>query len=153
MEKNRPWLYTMIGILLSVLSGVAFILAFPPFEIWPLIFIGWVPVLVAIQRVMPPKISSLSTALAIGIWLEGYLGPIFNQTGSYMAYLPLIAALFALVFDMGKRRFNQRTHYRWFVVEGALSWAGIEMVRLFIPIAGTWGFIAYPLYRQVSRQS
>lgn len=148
MDKKRTWLNIVIGILLSVLSGVAFILAFPPFEIWPLIFIGWVPVLIAQQRVMPAKISSLSTALGIGIWLEGYLGPIFNATGSYMAYLPLIAALFALLFDMGNRRFNQRTRYRWFVIEGALSWAGIEMVRLFIPIAGTWGFIAYPLYRQ-----
>jgi apolipoprotein N-acyltransferase len=134
---------------LAVISGFAFILAFPPYEIWPLIFIGWVPVLVAQHRVMPAKLSSLPTAIAIGIWLEGYMGPIFNPTGSYMIYLPLVAALFALLVDIGKRKFNQKTHYRYFVIEGALSWSAIEMVRLFIPIAGTWGFIAYPLYRQV----
>ena len=77
------------------------------------------------------------------------MGPIFNPTGTYMIYLPLVAAMFALIFDLGKRKFNQRTGYRWFVLEGTLSWGAIEMVRLFIPIAGTWGFIACPLYRQV----
>jgi apolipoprotein N-acyltransferase len=149
MKNKQSIIHGLLGILLGVLSGAAFILAFPPYEIWPLIFIGWVPVLVAQHRVMPEKLSSLPTAIAIGIWLEGYMGPIFNPTGSYMIYLPLAAALFALLFDVGKRKFNRRTHYRWFVLEGALSWSAIEMVRLFIPIAGTWGFIAYPLYRQV----
>jgi apolipoprotein N-acyltransferase len=149
MKKTKPILSSLFGILLGVVSGAAFILAFPPFEIWPLIFIGWVPVLVAQHRIMPPKLSSVPTALAIGIWLEGYMGPIFNPTGSYMIFLPLIAAVISFLTDLGKRRFNQQTHYRWFVLEGAVSWAGIEMIRLFIPIAGTWGFIAYPLYRQL----
>lgn len=149
MNKNRNLINAAFGILLGAVSGVAFILAFPPYEIWPLIFIGWVPALVAQHWVMPRKLSSIPTALAIGIWLEGYMGPIFNPTGSYMIYLPLVAALISFLVDMGKRTFNQKTHYRWFVLEGALSWAGIEMIRLFIPIAGTWGFIAYPLYRQL----
>ena len=149
MKNKQTIINSLLGIFLGVISGAAFILAFPPFEIWPLIFVGWVPVLIAQNRIMPAKLSSLPTAVAIGIWLEGYMGPIFNPTGSYMIYLPLVAALFALIFDLGKRQFNQKTHYRWFVLEGAFSWAAIEMVRLFIPIAGTWGFIAYPLYRQV----
>ena len=148
--KVKPGFWNAIlGILMGAVSGAAFILAFPPFEIWPLIFVGWVPVLVAQHRIMPARFSSLTKAVAIGIWLEGYMGPVFNPIGSYMVYLPLIAAAFALVFDLGNRKFNQATHYRWFVLEGTLSWAGVEMVRLFIPIAGTWGFIAYPLYRQV----
>lgn len=148
MKVKQKILNSFTGILLALISGSAFVLAFPPFEIWPLIFVGWVPVLIAQHRVMPARLSSLPTAVAIGIWLEGYMGPIFNPTGSYMIYLPLVAALFALLFDIGKRKFNQQTHYRWFVLEGTLSWAAIEMIRLFIPIAGTWGFIAYPLYRQ-----
>ena len=149
MKHKKGLLNTLFGLLLGALSGAAFILAFPPFEIWPLIFIGWVPALIAQHHVMPRKLSSIPTALAIGIWLEGYMGPIFNPTGSYMIYLPLVAAMISFLVDMGKRKFNQQTHYRWFVLEGAVSWAGIEMIRLFIPIAGTWGFIAYPLYRQL----
>jgi len=149
MKNKNKLLNAFFGLLLGAISGAAFILAFPPFEIWPLIFIGWAPVLIAQHHVMPRKLSSIPTALAIGIWLEGYMGPIFNPTGSYMIYLPLVAALISFLVDMGKRRFNEKTGYRWFVLEGALSWAGIEMIRLFIPIAGTWGFIAYPLYRQL----
>jgi len=148
MKNKKAILNTLFGILLGALSGLAFMLAFPPYEIWPLIFIGWIPVLVAQNRIMPPKLSSLPTAIAIGIWLEGYMGPVFRPTGSYMIYLPLIAAVISFVVDLGKRKFNQLTHYRWFVLEGAITWAGMEMIRLFIPIAGTWGFIAYPLYRQ-----
>ncbi|MFW5850132.1 MAG: apolipoprotein N-acyltransferase [bacterium] len=136
------------GIVCGAVGGGAFILAFPPFEIWPLIFVGWVPVLVAQHRIMPAKLSSLPVALAIGIWLQGYLGPVFNPIGTYMVYLPLAAAVISFFTDMSKRRFSQTTHYRWFVLEGAVSWAAIEMIRLFIPFAGTWGFIAYPLYRQ-----
>ncbi len=149
MKFKKNLLNALFGLLLGAVSGVAFILAFPPFEIWPLIFIGWVPVLIAQHHVMPAKLSSIPTALAIGIWLEGYMGPIFRPTGTYMIYLPLVAALISFLVDLGKRKFNQMTHYRWFVLEGAVSWAGIEMIRLFIPIAGTWGFIAYPLYRQL----
>ncbi|MFW5714060.1 MAG: apolipoprotein N-acyltransferase [Brevefilum sp.] len=149
MKKKKVIFNALFGALLGAVSGAAFILAFPPFEIWPLIFIGWVPVLIAQHHVMPAKLSSIPTALAIGIWLEGYLGPVFRPTGTYMIYLPLVAALISFLVDMGKRKFNQKTRYRWFVLEGAVSWAGIEMIRLFIPIAGTWGFIAYPLYRQL----
>ena len=149
MSKKEFFIRSIIGLVMGALSGVAFWLAFPPYELWPLIFIGWVPALLAQQRVMPAKLSSVPSALAIGIWLEGYMGPIFRPTGSYMIYLPMVAALISLLVDMSKRKFNLKTRYRWFVLEGALSWAGIEMIRLFIPIAGTWGFIAYPLYRQL----
>lgn len=149
MSKKEFFIRSIIGLVMGAFSGVAFWLAFPPYELWPLIFIGWVPALLAQQRVMPAKLSSVPSALAIGIWLEGYMGPIFRPTGSYMIYLPMVAALISLLVDMSKRKFNLKTRYRWFVLEGALSWAGIEMIRLFIPIAGTWGFIAYPLYRQL----
>lgn len=148
MHPRSPLRQSLLGILLGILSGAAFIFAFPPYEIWPLMFIGWIPVLVAQHHIMPPKLSSLPVAIALGLWLQGYLGPIFKPGGTYMIYLPIIVALFALVFDAGKRRFHQNTHYCWFVLEGVLFWGGIEMVRLFIPIAGTMGFIAYPLYRQ-----
>jgi apolipoprotein N-acyltransferase len=51
--------------------------------------------------------------------------------------------------DSGLRKFHIKTQYKWFVLGGITSWAGSEMIRLFIPIAGTWAFIAYPFYRQV----
>ena len=141
-------LRVVIGLLLSALSGLAFMLAFPPYEIWPLVFFGWVPMLFAQYRLMPPRLSGLAPALAIGVWLQGYLGPVFTPVGTFMVWLPLIVAGITFLSDGGLRSFHQKTSYRYFLLAGLASWAGGEMIRLFIPIAGTWAFIAYPLFRQ-----
>jgi apolipoprotein N-acyltransferase len=139
----------ILGLLMSALGGVFFVLAFPPYEIWPLAFFGFVPVLVAQHRVMPPKISSLATGVGIAIWLQGYIGAVFAPIGTYMVWLPLFALVLSSLMDIGQRAFHTNTGYRWFVISGVITWAGIEMIRLFLPVAGTWAFIAYPLYRQL----
>ena len=144
-----PLMRIVLGLALSLLGGAAFILAFPPYEIWPLALIGYIPVLIAQHRILPPKLSSLATAVAIGVWLQGYLGPVFAPIGTFMVWLPLIAAGISLLLDNGLRKFHAKTNYKWFVLGGITAWAGSEMIRLFIPIAGTWAFIAYPFYRQV----
>lgn len=139
----------VFGLILAVAGGLAFVLAFPPYEIWPLVLVGFVPVLVSQHRIMPPKLSSLATAVAIAIWLQGYLGPVFAPVGTFMVWLPLIAFALSFLTDRDQRIFHNVTKYRWFVISGVITWAGIEMIRLFLPIAGTWAFIAYPLYRQL----
>jgi apolipoprotein N-acyltransferase len=137
------------GIGLSVLSAILVVLAFPPYQLWPLVLIGWIPMLIAQYHLFPSKWSSLAPALGIGLWLQGYLGPVFRPIGTFMVWLPLIVAVLTFLTDRGLQAFHQKTAYRWFVPMGALNWAGTEMIRLFIPIAGTWAFIAYPLYRQL----
>jgi apolipoprotein N-acyltransferase len=149
IEKYSNLTRVAIGLLLSITGGVAFVLAFPPYELWPLVFIGFVPVLVAQYRIMPPKLTSLASATAIAVWLQGYLGPVFAPVGTFMVWLPLMAFVLSFLFDRGQRGFHDATGYRWFVIAGVISWAAIEMIRLFLPIAGTWAFIAYPLYRQL----
>lgn len=139
----------ILGLILSITGGIAWVLAFPPYEIWPLVFIGFVPVLIAQHRIMPTKISSLASGVGIAVWLQGYLGPVFAPVGTFMVWLPLIAFVLSFLLDRGERAFHIHTSYRWFVISGVLGWAGIEMIRLFLPIAGTWAFIAYPLYRQL----
>lgn len=138
----------LLGLTLAALGGLAFVLAFPPYEIWPLALVGFVPVLIAQYRIMPPKLSSLAPAVGIATWLQGYLGPVFAPIGTFMVWLPLIAGGISFLTDRGQRAFHAKTGYRWFVPAGVTSWAGSEMIRLFIPIAGTWAFIAYPFYRQ-----
>ncbi|MCG2786571.1 MAG: hypothetical protein L6461_15880 [Anaerolineae bacterium] len=138
-----------LGLFLAVLGGLAFVLAFPPYEIWPLALVGFIPVLVAQYRIMPPKFSSLASAVAVAVWLQGYLGPVFAPVGTFMVWLPLIAAGISLLADGGQRAFHAKTGYRWFVLGGVANWSGSEMIRLFIPVAGTWAFIAYPFYRQL----
>lgn len=139
----------LLGLALSILGGLAFMLAFPPYEIWPLALVGYVPVLIAQYRIMPAKYSSLASAVGVAVWLQGYLGPVFAPIGTFMVWLPLIAGGISLLADGGQRSFNNKTGYRWFVFSGLANWSGSEMIRLFIPIAGTWAFIAYPFYRQV----
>jgi len=139
----------LLALFLSAAGGIAFVLAFPPYEIWPLALIGFVPVLVAQHRIMPEKFSSLATATGIAVWLQGYLGPVFSPVGTFMVWLPLFAFVLSAIIDRGQLAFHGNTGYRWFVINGVLTWAGIEMIRLFIPVAGTWAFIAYPLYRQL----
>ena len=133
---------------MSIIGGLALVCAFPPYEIWPLALIGFIPILVAQYRILPPKVSSLAPAIGTAVWLQGYLGPVFAPVGTFMVWLPILAGGITFLTDRGLAKFHKNTGYRWFVISGITSWAGNEMIRLFIPIAGTWAFIAYPFYRQ-----
>jgi len=137
MSKFFTPLRIVVGVFLSILGGIAFTLAFPPYELWPLALFGYVPVLIAQYRILPPRFSALGSAIGIAVWLQGYLGPVFAPIGTFMVWLPLAAGLLTLLTDAGLRKFHNQTGYRWFVLSGVISWAGNEMIRLFIPIAGT----------------
>jgi|OpeIllAssembly_1097287.scaffolds.fasta_scaffold1411194_1 hypothetical protein len=49
-----------------------------------------------------------------------------------MVLFPLAIAVIVLFTDKNKRAFHERTAYRWFALEGALVWVGIEMTCGFI---------------------
>lgn len=68
----------MVGTILLILS-------FPPYNQWPLIWVGFVPMMIAQFRVLPRRASSLASAVTIGGWLGGYLTPIFAGSGLYIA--------------------------------------------------------------------
>ncbi|OQX63757.1 MAG: hypothetical protein B5M51_04780, partial [Anaerolinea sp. 4484_236] len=148
MTNRNFWFRIGIGILLSIISAVLLTLSFPPYSFWLLIWIGFIPMLVAQFRVMPRKVSSLASAVTIGGWLGAYLTPIFAGSGIYMTWLPLIIGVVTFFAGIGTRVFHERTGYRWFVWHGALTWVGIEMIRGFIPIMGTWAFVANTLHSQ-----
>lgn len=143
-----PWARALLGLSLSALSAVLLILAFPPFNFWFLAWFAFLPMILSQYRIMPKRLSSLASAVAIGGWGWGVFGPIFAGSGSYMQYLPLAIFVLTLLFDSGLRRFHEQTRYRWFLAQGVANWVGFEMIRGFIPIAGTWGFIAYTQHTQ-----
>jgi len=146
---NKPIVRTLIAVLLSALSGLLLFLAFPPYDLWPLMWVAFIPMIVAQYRIIPRKISALAPAITVGGWLGGYLYPIFAGSGIYMEWLPIIIFGINLLTEGGTRPFHERTGYRWLVLQQTTSWVGIELIRSFIPIAGTWGFLAYTQYRQV----
>ena len=145
MIKNRM----LYGIILSVLSGVFFYLAFPPLNVWPLMFIVIVPYLIAQYRLFPLKWSALAPTIAIGLWLWPFLYRIFNIDGApiWLLHMGLLVAIFTF-FTSSERKFHELTGFRWFIWQGLAAWVGFEMIRSFIPFLGTMGFAANPLAGQ-----
>ena len=140
--------YTISGLALAALSAALLTFAFPPYNLGFLIWVGFVPMLVAQYRLLPTKFSSLAPAVAIGGWLGVAMVPMFGGKSIFMAAIPLIVGFITLMMDKNKRTFHERTGYRWFVLEGAVGWAGMEMIRSFIPVLATWFFVGYPLWSQ-----
>lgn len=142
----------LLGTLLSLLSIGMFLLAFPPYTIWPLVLFAFVPMLLSQYRVMPAQYSSLASAITMGGWLGIFFQNIFSINGTqadlvwWMQGLPIIIGVINLLADKSKRAFHEQTRYRWFVVEGAVAWIGLEFIRVLI--FGTWGFVSHPLYEQ-----
>ena len=145
MNRNR----FILGIILSVISGVFFYIAFPPINIWPLMFIVVVPYMIAQHRLFPLKWSHLAPTIAYGLWLWPFLYRIFDFEGSpfWLHHMGLLIAVF-IFFTSSERKFHEITKYRWFILQGLAAWVGFEMVRSFIPFLGTMGFAANPLAGQ-----
>jgi apolipoprotein N-acyltransferase len=77
-----------LGVVLSALSGLMLLVSFPPYGIWPLIWVGFVPYLLAQYRLMPFKWSSLAAALANLLWLGPFLGRLFGtEFGFFFTFL------------------------------------------------------------------
>lgn len=140
----------LAGIVLSGLSAVLLTLAMPPYGLWPLALIGLLPMIIAQYRILPPRLSSLATAISISGLVALYIMDAFLQLPNapwYMKGLPLLFGVFIFLTDLGTQAFHERTQYRWFVLSGALGWVGVEMIRSLIPVLGTWGFLAYAYFK------
>ena len=139
----------VLGVFLSALSGVMLLLSFPPYGIWPLAWIGFVPFVFAQYRLMPFKWSSLACALANLLWLGPFLARLFGtEIGFFFTYLGVWIAVLTLLISKD-RNFHELTRYRWLVLSGMLSFVGFEMIRAtFIPLVATSAFIGYTQAKQ-----
>ena len=133
-----------LGIALSALSGIMLLLSFPPYGIWPLIWVGFVPYLFAQHRLLPLKWSSLAIAIAMLLWLGPYLARLMGpEVGFFFTYMGVWIAVLCF-FLSRERRFHEITAYRWFILYGVIFWVGFEMIRAtFIPLIATSGFVGY----------
>ena len=104
---------TMLGSLLAAGSAAILTLAFPPFNLGSLVWVGFVPMSVAQHRVLPERISSLAPAIAIGGWLGALLVPTFGGKSWLMTLLPLVIFVLVLGTDKKKRAFHEGTTYRY----------------------------------------
>ncbi len=145
--KMKPGVRVLLGLVLAVLGSVCFTLAFPPHGLWPLIFLGFVPVLVSLHRVMPPRYAGLALGVGVGGFFFAYFDGMFAGVPVW-SWLPVIIGVFATPIGFWERRFNRRTSYRYLVPAGAAVWVSFEMIRGTIPFMGTWGFVSYALFEQ-----
>lgn len=138
-----------LGIALSALSGVMILLAFPPYGIWPLMWIGFVPYVFAQYRLMPFKWTSLAAALFSLFWLGPFLARLFGtEVGYFFTFLGVWIAILNLLTSKD-RSFHEATRYRWLVLYGMASFVGFEMVRAtFIPLVATSAFAGYTQAKQ-----
>ncbi|MEA3454109.1 MAG: nitrilase-related carbon-nitrogen hydrolase, partial [Candidatus Caldatribacteriota bacterium] len=147
--KDIKPMYFLLGVILSAISGIMLLLSFPPYGLWPLIWIAFVPYVFAQHRLLPSKWSSLAPAIALLFWLGPYLARIFGDEGGFFfKYLGVWIAV--IVFFLQKeRKFHELTRYRWFILQGVINWVGFEMIRTFIPMLATNAFTGYTQASQV----
>ncbi len=149
MHKLSPWVKVFSGLALSALSAALLLLAMPPYGLWPLTLIGFGPMLIAQYRLLPRRLANVAPAIGIG----GYLGLVLYRIfpteladrAPWLPYFPLVVVAIVYLAEAGSVKFHTATRYRWFVLNGALVWVGIELIRELI--VGTGGFIAYAFYQ------
>lgn len=145
MKWSSPLPRLLLGILLSICSCVLLLLALPPTGFFPFAVVALIPALIAQYRILPRRINSLASAIAIGGYIGVYILTLMpDLPGSeWIRLMPLALVTLVYFTDIGTRALNERTGYRWFVLQGAIVWVGVEMIRNLIPFLGTGGFIAY----------
>jgi len=150
MTQTSTTIRFFVGIALSLVSMALLVFTFQPYSFWPLAFIAYVPMLVAEYRILPLRWAGLAPGIAIGGWLAIFLTSLFglNQvTWIFLAVAGLIA-MSSILSSPTLRKFHVQTGFHWFVLQGAVEAAGIEMIRSFIPPIFTHAFWAQTMYTQ-----
>jgi apolipoprotein N-acyltransferase len=149
MAKIKLALRIVVGLLLAALSAGLLLLALPPYGLWPFALIGLAPMLFAQYRVLPLRVANFAPAIGIG----GFIGLVILShfpaamidAAPFLKFLTPVIIIIIYFTESGSRRFHERRHFRWFVLEGAAIWVGIELIRGLT--VGTGGFIGYAFYR------
>jgi apolipoprotein N-acyltransferase len=144
----KPWMRVVAGLVLAAAGGLLLVLAYPPVGAWPLVFVAMVPAIVAQHHILPRRWSGLGFGVGFGLYFWLFYGPLFAHTAWFMEWLPLAVFVIASVASSSDRTFHEATGYRWFVLHGAVVWVAVEAIRGLIPMIGTGGFVAYPLWEQ-----
>jgi len=136
----------------SLLSAALFSLAYPPFDIWPVMFVALVPML-----------YQLRTADSKQAWRIGYLFGFLVFLGQqywlydlanhwihrpFLSLVPwVITALLEGLFFGWVARLVRHCYLRGWLLLIPLAWAGVEVCRSYIPVVALpWGLAATPLH-------
>ena len=145
------------GLGLGLASGALATLAFPPFDLWPLIFVAWVPMVVGMYHVAPPAWAKWVFGTMMGAYLAGQFSPGLAE-GQVAAVFQLMPLIFALIFALvawRSRAFHERTGYRWLPLTLPVAWVAIDFLRAsgsgaFSALGGTFANPSYALFEQAT---
>ena len=148
-EKNLA-IRIIIGVVLSAMTTLMLIFAFPSANIWIFGFICMVPMLIAEYRVLPKRWAFLGRIIGIDVWVFWLVTMLFGikKETWFIQMVPVLTAVLSYFTVVSIREFNERTNYRWFVLHGMFDWVGFEMLRRFIPLVRSHGLIAHTVHTQ-----
>lgn len=131
------------GVALAVLSAVALILAAPPNGVWPLVFVAFVPMVVAQNLVLPARWSGLALAVGFGSYLVWSLWDTFLPDQRWV-FGPLVLGL---VVSGRVSRATWETTGQRHLWSDPVVWVAVLFLLGLTPIA-SWIDPAYSLYGQ-----
>jgi apolipoprotein N-acyltransferase len=136
-----------LGLTLSALSAVLATLSFGPYHLSWLIFVAFVPMVVAQHVLLPARWSGAALAVGIGGYVTGYMYDLVDPSfARWMWLIPLALAVPLLLGGRVDRALHEATAYRWFVIATPLGWTAIDFVRGGLPMVATRASPAYAVY-------
>lgn len=139
----------MIGFGLSILSGIMLLLAFPKFDIFPLAFVGLVPLLFAVKKEKNVFLAALFGFITGLIFLGGYVYWInilskWAESWAYLAWaaLAVFQALYCMIFVVTYWFIKEKLP-RYELILAPFAWVVIDWVRSLGPYGITGGGLSY----------
>ena len=143
MKRHRNTIF-------AVFSGILLVLSHPSFSLFPLAWVGLVPLLIAVKSVSNAKsalrigyISGLTFFGGLLYWIV-LLYPFANIFVTVLGYAALVAyaALYFAVFTLLVHQLPQKSGIA-FIFPAALFWTGLEWTRSWLLTGFPWGSMGY----------
>jgi apolipoprotein N-acyltransferase len=137
------------GLVLALLTVPLLLAAFPPLGWWPLVWVAFVPMLVAQHRVLSSRHAGLGVAAGLGgAYLAG-TAMLLHDVAPAPYFWLIILGLLVVLIPVGRLMRNraEANGYRRFVLAVPVVITAVELLRSFTPMS-TWGYSAYALYSE-----
>ncbi|MDE0300487.1 MAG: apolipoprotein N-acyltransferase [Candidatus Poribacteria bacterium] len=143
--------------ILAALSGILLVLSHPSFNLFPLAWIGLVPLLIAVTSAPNAKlafklgyISGLTFFGGLIYWIV-LLYPFANIFVTVLGYVALVAyaALYFAVFALFVHQLPRKSGMS-FIFPAALFWTGLEWIRSWLLTGFPWGSMGYSQWNNVA---
>jgi apolipoprotein N-acyltransferase len=145
---------------LAVGSGLLCAIAFPPWDVGPIAFVGLVPLFLALEGTTPPRAARLGYAAGLSFYLATIWWVINTMTtyGRMPLLLSLVALLllcgvlagytaaFAGLLVLGRKWLRSPRGIEPLLAAGL--WVALEFLRTYLFSGFPWALLGYTQYRQ-----